>query len=436
MLIRPDETRRGADLDVEILNPIFDTTRKTLAESSGADPADGDVQLTAIGVGALGSQVIMNLGREGFGRWTLVDHDLLLPHNLARHELPGQFVGQRKSDAVAWLANSLTGGEELFTSLPGDLLEDGVHRTAIDSAIAGSSAIIDMSASVSVGRYLASARHIDARCASLFMSPGGADLVLLSEDVARHVPLDALEMQYYRACVRDEHMAGHLTADVTRIRYGLSCRDLGSTIPQHLVALHAAHAAREIPIALANPGARIAVYRTTADGATSRVEVAPCGVVQRGVGRWTVLTDRGLLLRLSELRGAKLPNETGGVLLGSVDAERSVIYIVDTVPSPPDSREWPTLYIRGRDGLKPEVDRVEAATGGMLEYIGEWHSHPEGVRAAASEDDLIVFEWISELMDCEGLPAVMMIVADGAHTSCFVGEIAEREELLPLDGAR
>jgi tRNA A37 threonylcarbamoyladenosine dehydratase len=37
------------------------------------------------GAGALGSQLMNNLSRAGFGRWTIVDNDKLLPHNLARN---------------------------------------------------------------------------------------------------------------------------------------------------------------------------------------------------------------------------------------------------------------------------------------------------------------------------------------------------------------
>ena len=57
-----------------------------------------------------------------------------------------------------------------------------------------------------------------------------------------------------------------------------------------------------------------------------------------------------------ELRNAKLPNETGGVLVGSLDLERKIAYVIDTVPSPPDSEEWPTVYIRGCRGLRRQVD--------------------------------------------------------------------------------
>ena len=48
-----------------------------------------------MGAGALGSQVIITLARSGFGNWTIVDEDDLLPHNLARHALNGFYVGHR-----------------------------------------------------------------------------------------------------------------------------------------------------------------------------------------------------------------------------------------------------------------------------------------------------------------------------------------------------
>jgi integrative and conjugative element protein (TIGR02256 family) len=104
-----------------------------------------------------------------------------------------------------------------------------------------------------------------------------------------------------------------------------------------------------------------------------------------------------------------------------------MIYIVDTVPSPPDSEEWPTLYIRGRKGLRPQVENITNSTDGMVEYIGEWHSHPDDVLPMPSSDDHQVFSWITEIMDREGLPAVMMIVGGKGIANCFVSELVPRE---------
>ena len=67
----------------------------------------------------------------------------------------------------------------------------------------------------------------------------------------------------------------------------------------------------------------------------------------------------------------------------------------------------------------------------MLEYIGEWHSHPNGASTTPSNDDINVFEWLTVLMKRDGLPAVMMIIGDNGHSSCFVGEISQNENLVP-----
>ena len=34
------------------------------------------------------------------------------------------------------------------------------------------------------------------------------------------------------------------------------------------------------------------------------------------------------------------------------------IHVVDTILSPPDSKEWPTLYIRGSEGLLKQVNAL------------------------------------------------------------------------------
>ena len=55
-------------------------------------------------------------------------------------------------------------------------------------------------------------------------------------------------------------------------------------------------------------------------------------------------------------------------------------------------------------------------------YIGEWHSHPDSFPPTPSSDNRLVFEWLTDVMEKEGLPAVMMILSlDGA--GCYVGGI-------------
>jgi hypothetical protein len=80
------------------------------------------------------------------------------------------------------------------------------------------------------------------------------------------------------------------------------------------------------------------------------LDESPRRVTRQPIGDWTVVYDDGLAETIASLRQARLPNETGGVLLGAFDVERRVVYVVDTLPSPLDSQERTTLYIRGVEG--------------------------------------------------------------------------------------
>ncbi len=431
LIVPPDTSKKGDNVCLDVLNVSFELTRRMAVWFNGNTAAD-DVRIVAVGGGALGSQAVLNLVRSGFGTWTIIDHERLMPHNVARHELDGRFIGWNKAEAIAFVANSIIGDIDLVSPLPVDVLSPGEHSEDVSTAFCETDVLLDMSTSIAVARKLAcDVDESDARRISLFLTPSGHDLVLIAEDKNRTLSLDALEMQYYRAVANNEELVGHFIPLEQRSRYGQSCRDITSTLPQHLVALHAAIGARSIREAVATPDATVAIWRADDNGNVRRVDVAPNGVIRQHAQSWTVVTDEGLLEKLYAFRNDKLPNETGGVLLGSFDLERMILYIVDALPSPPDSEEWPTLYIRGRKGLRHAVEELEERTHGMLEYVGEWHSHPQGACTAASSDDLEVFSWLTELMQADGLPAVMMIVGDPGHTSCYVGEIMQEENLLP-----
>ena len=86
---------------VDVLNVAHDVDSLMAAKLNGEDHVDEMRLVVTVGLGALGSQVVMNLARSGFGTWTLVDHDFLMPHNVVRHALDGNYVGWNKAEAVA-----------------------------------------------------------------------------------------------------------------------------------------------------------------------------------------------------------------------------------------------------------------------------------------------------------------------------------------------
>ena len=421
LLLNTDLSMCGNNVGIAALNVIRDIDRFSAAVISGANQLVSD-RFVAVGVGALGSQVVMNAARSGFGNWTLIDHDYLMPHNLVRHSLYRVFVGYKKAEAVAFEANSILGETCLFSAISSNVLHPGRKVGEVSKAFEEAHVILDMSASESVARALARDINGNARRISLFLTPTGKDLVMLAEDKDRELKLDALEMQYYRAVLNDSKLKDHLDTSEDRYRYAQSCRDVTARLPQDLVSLHASIGTRALRTVVRDTSANVAIWQAKKDGTVKRVDVKPAEVVCFVKDGWEIITDKTLLEKLYMLRKDKLPNETGGVLLGTYDLERKIIYIVDALPSPPDSEEWPTLYIRGCEGLCEMVTNLSKKVHGMIAYIGEWHTHPDGAGASPSNDDLKVVKWLDSIMGSAGLPAVMMIVEQPGTVSYRVAK--------------
>lgn len=423
----PNDSNGGVDVKLELAHAFVSFTRPDAASLNGRGTPD-DRDIVAIGGGALGSQVMLDAARAAFGRWTVIDDDLLLPHNLARHALPAHAVGYPKATFLALTANHLT-DDDHHRGIVADVLAPGPHAAEVVEALATADLIVDLSASVTVARALARDVTVGARRVSIFMNPSGSDLTLLAEDTSRSTPLDALEMQYYRAVAHRPDLRTVLSAAQSRHRYGRSCRDVSVQMPQSMVAMHAGLAARALEQTVASPEARLRVWRIDPERLSVQAIDVPVARATTCAlpGGWTVVTDDALLGRLAELRTSKLPNETGGVLVGAVDLARRILYVVDTVPSPNDSHEYPTSYLRGAAGLREAVDEIETLTAGQLHYIGEWHSHPAGYPCLPSGADRRLFDWLADAMASDGLPALMLIVGDGGLAVPYVAQI-------PTDG--
>lgn len=419
MLVGAGEPGRGEDIPLHLLNPSLYLTREAASRLNGI-PARDSRRITAVGAGTLGSQVFLNLARAAYGEWKVVDKDFLLAHNLARQALFGMMVGSPKAEQVVQLANSVIDGEPIAEPIVADVLEPGEAEGRLRAAFEGADVIADFSASVAVARHLARDVKSDARRASLFLNPRGTDLVLLAEDAARNIPLDMLEMQYYRLLTEEPALGGHLRPPDGVVRYAHSCRDVSATIPQDHVALHAATGSRALRRALSGDGAVITVWQADEEGNVRSVKADPSPVFVEEKGGWTIYTDARLLDKVRRARGARLPKETGGSLVGSFDMQRRVVYVVDTLPSPPDSKERRTVYIRGHVGLKEGVDRIKGVTAGNLRYVGEWHSHPPEYDARPSGDDRDLFGWLSDLMAEDELPPLMLIAGEGDEFAWFV----------------
>jgi hypothetical protein len=393
-------------VDVKVAFGAADVRR-----ASGVDNAGADFLGVLAGVGALGSSMAEIWSREAWGRWTYVDDDILLPHNLARHTGKDLHIGQAKVDVVAEMAElnwpSSVKPEAIFAKVT-----DSVNQE-VQRAVSKASLFVDATTTLEVPRDL-SDRDDVPRMVSTFMTPSGRSAVLLLEDEARSGRLACLEAQYYRSVLNSDWGAAHLTGHLGSYWVGAGCRDLSGVLPHELVQLHSATLARQVRLLAARPDPQIRVWTMDEDSGALSVDVVTVSApVERKIGKWRVIWDEGLARKLHQLRDRSLPNETGGVILGYVDQKRDAIHIVDVLPAPLDSDANRTGFTRGAAGLPEAVAEAAARTANIVGYLGEWHSHPRHSSAAPSADDQVLLAYLTDNLAQDRIPALMLIVADG-----------------------
>lgn len=370
-------------------------------------------RIVGLGAGSLGSPTINNLWRGGFGKWTLVDDDDLEPHNPARHLLDGHAVGHNKAHALSTVMQAVFPEEKAPAWMDCNYLTPGKEEATLADALKNAELILDFSASVTVERRLARDQRTTARRITAFLNQRGDESVLLVEAADRTVDLFWLEVLYMRAVALDSKMKGHFDdAGVVAHRYGNGCRDISATVPQDGVAIHAGLLSHRIRRTAASAEASVVISRWSREtGEIGVVDVPVVKPVTVEVADWRVMLHPDVIEKLREQRAQKLPNETGGILLGIADRTTRSLAIVDMLPAPPDSDVWPTSFIRGSNGLATAVDKVVRRTLGNVIYVGEWHSHPAGHDSAPSATDVAAVAICAEDTRAEGLPTLMLITA-------------------------
>jgi integrative and conjugative element protein (TIGR02256 family) len=388
------------------------------AAVSGQDTSDVR-QVVMIGAGSLGSQLSVNLAREGRYRWTVVDNDMLLPHNLARHALYPIDVGVPKALGLARRLELLLGDE--VVSIATDIISPADElRPLLEEKLSAADIVIDASASVAVSRRLSDLAGISGRRLSLFFNPAGTAMVLLAEDVARTVTLQDLEAQYHRMVQTQDVLASHLKVLAQGLRYSGSCRAVTNRIPSARAAQLSAIAAQAVTDAVSQDGAEVRIWTLADDMTVSLTRETGVPSARQQLGEWTVSYGPHVATEIAALRAARLPRETGGVLLGIIDTSRRTVKVVRALAEPADSSGTVTGFERGVSGLAAAVKEASERSLHQLRYVGEWHSHPAGSSTYPSATDIRQICWLTAELENEGLPALMMIAGDGGALSVLL----------------
>lgn len=402
---------------------------RSIARNYAASALGQDLPLVAIGAGAIGSNLMVNATRAGLGPWTVIDADVNLPHNLVRQAQLDTMVGDAKALSAAVLLNALLADHGNQGIVANYLAPEEDPAADIGTALEHAPLTIDFSASPAVLGTLADDGRV-RRAASFFFNPSAQDLVVLCEDDQRALRIDEIEAQYFMAVSGSSFFEDHLAgARSDFVRYANACQDLTRPVPPWQIQTLCGIGGGRLQQLLASGEASAAMWLLhPKTGSIQSVRIALEPVHRQDFGEIRVSISADVVAEMRRLRKRDDPNETGGVLLGSVDLERRVVHVVKALPAPPDSRQSPTYFVRGKKHLKPIVDAISRRSAGAITYVGEWHSHPDRAKVCPSDDDENVFSYLESRLDPAQSPYLMAICGKGevwlraGWSGCATGE--------------
>ena len=389
-----------------------------------------------LGTGALGSKIAMHLGRSGQVNLTLVNSASLSPHNLVRHALMGEKVGTSKAESVRDTIQRLYPAvkdlpitfhnDYAFSFTSGDRkAELEAHRF-----------LLDATASQIVFNSMVSADlPAELRVCRVEIADEGRIGLLSLEGGDRNPRLDDLQMVLFDAAIEEKRLSNWLTrvqgrgdeelgSGLEEIQVGLSCSSATMRLADEVVSLHAAADTRRLRPILSGRAEREGMLALTffADDGSVRSEtrrVKPFVQVRaRNDESWQLHIAAGVADTMREALRRASPKETGGLLVGQINFKRKVVYVTRLV-LPKDSRGSAYAFYRGIQDLPETIREVERRTGGLLGYVGEWHTHPMG-GPELSDTDIQAVENIREMLDPVSLPTLVTIVTpDGIHPHLF-----------------
>lgn len=453
----------GAESPVEILNfilvasheyrqdndrlkdeaPVFVMSHRNpltvdFASKMSREEVSGTMPLAIVGCGAVGSKLSLHLAKAGHVNQVLIDEADLSPHHLVRHGLSSQYVGKNKAEALK---------EEIASIYVLDQNNLKVEAKAVSSydlleeqgSLAGVQLLVDATASSSVLNALTEKGALPhgLQCCRCEIADWGRLGLLLWEGRERNPRLDDLQAFLFDYGKENSIISAWLSSYrkqmeedrgsvLEEIGIGVSCSSTTLRLADDVVSYHASCfslALKRREQWKADDIGRIQLSFLVPDkmvlSGTQTLVVPSVTVISARVRTdWEVRVHANVIKRIHEWMARVRGNETGGLLLGLAHRKRKTIYVTDALPPSKDSKGTPYAFKRGVKDYPKILDRIESRTGGLIGYVGEWHTHPGG-RADLSDTDLRAVEAIRSNLESAGLPTHIMVFGS-AEVASFV----------------
>lgn len=378
-------------------------------------------KIAFFGAGSLGAKIIMHQVRNGNKHFKVFDNDKLLKHNLTRHSLLSNRVGQNKAMAIVQEAQSFFEVDQIneIQGFDKDLIL--TNKDEIEEC----NMIVDSTASLNVQNWLVKNSSILGKTViRVEIAHRGALGLLYREGGDRNPRVDDLVNYAYYLSTTDDALRSWRQYDAEfdpeTLSIGLGCSSTTSVMADDDISFHAAQFSKFIQnsseIGKGSDKGIIFLTKTSLDYPYNtentvyevpQFTILPC----KNTSDWEFRMLGGLQERMLDISNKSGELETGGVLIGMVSYKTRTIHVLDIIDAPPDSEYEPCSFYRGVENLPEEVDRIKFDTGNMVGYVGEWHSHPMGLNNLSGQDLKNVKE-LMKLNNSVPIPTCSVIVSN------------------------
>jgi len=422
--------RQRSPLTIKRANEISSSTSK---------PSMGKVLF--LGCGAIGSKVALHLVKSGrFLKITFIDNDEISPHNLIRHGLLSDSLGKNKALALKDEVENIYYADKdsikvaaindnvlnLFFGKNHEILSQ--HTWLIDAT--ASSTIRDVLVLENLPTSLLVCRCEIADNGKLgFMSIEGFNRNPRLDDLLFYIfdlAVDKPEISNWLKSTKEQRDSNVGTI-LEEISIGISCNSETMRLSDDCVSFHASlfslRLQNNIQKSANNHGILQISYCDLGPGSRSLVQSYDVAPVSKFKGEndksWQTRVTAEVRDELMECLRKSGRNETGGLLLGQIDPKKKIIYVTRILLAPPDSKSGPYAFERGVQDVPEDITRIFQLTGGMIDYVGEWHTHPNGGKKLSIIDSEAIKK-IKKVLDPVLRPTFVMIVTkEGLYPYIF-----------------
>lgn len=357
-----------------------------------------------IGCGSLGSSIADMMCKDGMRELSLVDPELLSPHNVARHVLGKGHVGKPKSLALAsyFKEKYHSNVEPIWGNI-----QDNFEKNRIKK----SNLLVDATANPIVAEWID--QNYSGEVVKCFISMSGRIGVFMSK--TQELSFSDLETILYFQATISEQIKNWLKNEnlVDSKVLGMGCGSVTSIMPYSTVLSHSSYFQTVIRNKLVNN-----VRESLKVNILSK-DMLPIKSIDIQIPKferyqintndrlWTTMLSEYAGTVINEATKSGTPNESCGYLIGRFSFKLKRITIITATYCSNAISTSVSAVLPSVENDKESLALIDNSVG-LLQVVGTWHSHPTG-SAKPSNIDMNTMKSLIKPLNDNPQPYLMLI---------------------------